>query len=141
MCAHPTEAEARTCVCTGYGMGALLCRCGRKKSDHIDGIGRCLDLRARCHEFVLKMPDPEPVSELAVKTAALALQAAWDEQGVLSAEDLARTVLFSGAATAQVRDWEMAAVRKSRDTYRDQVADLTERLDRLGVTAGAVHGR
>lgn len=141
MCAHPTEAEARTCVCTGYGMGALLCRCGRKKDDHIDGIGRCLDLRARCHEFVLKIPDPEPVSELAVKTAALALQAAIAGfPGDLTVEEMARTVLFSGAATAQVRDWEMAAVRKSRDAYRDQVADLTERLDRLGVTAGAIHG-
>jgi hypothetical protein len=133
VCAHPTDEEARTCACTGYGMGDLLCRCGRKRSRHTDGTGACTDPAARCHEFVLTLPEETPVSELAVQTAALALKTAWDGQGVLSAEELARVVLFSGAATAMTRDWELAALRRSRDAYREQVAWMTAQLDRLGV--------
>lgn len=112
-----------------------MCRCRRKRSDHKDGTGACSDPAARCHEFVLALPsEPLQVSDQMINTAVVALKSAIASfPGDLSMEEMARAVLYSGNATAMVRDWELAAVRRSRDAYREQVAWMTAQLQRMGV--------
>lgn len=135
MCSHVTQAEARTCSCTGYGFGDLMCRCQRKKSQHMDGTGVCSDPAARCHEFVLTMPEePRPVTEMDVQVAAMALEALLSQTPGSTAEDMARTVLLSATGSRYAREWELRALRRSRDAYRDQVAWMTAHLQKLGMT-------
>lgn len=135
VCSHTTEQEARACSCTGYGLGDLPCRCKRTRSQHENGTGRCLDPAARCHEFVLTLPEPALVTEQMIQAGAAALSAAIAAfPGDLTVEEMARAVLFSGSAVAMVRDWELAALRRSRDAYRDQVRFMTEQLQRMGVS-------
>lgn len=135
MCSHATEQDARTCSCTGYGFGDLMCRCRRKKSEHLDGSGPCLDPAARCHEFVLTMPeDPRPVTDMDIQVAAMALEALLSQTPGSDVEDLARTALLAAAGSQYARGWEVAALRRSRDAYREQVAFMTHHLQRLGMS-------
>jgi hypothetical protein len=135
VCSHATVQESRACSCTGYGFGDLMCRCGRKKSQHVDGTGVCTDPSARCHEFVLTLPDdPRPVTDMDIQVAALALEGLLSQCPGSTVEDLARTALLAAAGSQYAREWEVAALRRSRDAYRDQVTWMTQHLQRLGMT-------
>lgn len=112
-----------------------MCRCRRKRSLHLDGTGACSDPSARCHEFVLTLPeDPRPVTEMDVQVAALALAALLTQAPGSTAEDMARTALLAAAGSQYAREWETTALRRSRDAYREQVAFMTHHLQRLGLT-------
>jgi len=135
MCSHATEAEARSCECTGYGFGDLLCRCGRKRSDHENDTGRCLDASARCHEFVLKFPeDPRPVTEQDITVAALALEGLLSQFPTATVDELARTALLAATGSQYAREWEVASLRRSNAAYRAQLEFMTHHLQRLGMT-------
>ena len=127
MCTHETPYEARRCICTGYGMGDLPCRCGYGKSQHTDGTGACVIVAARCHEFVLRLPaDPLPATAELVRAAASALIA---ELGIPvtpdTAERAALIVLTVGRTLAVERDTELERARRIRDDLRRQVAAMT----------------
>lgn len=134
MCSHATEAEARSCECTGYGFGDLLCRCGRKRSQHENNTGRCLDASARCHEFVLKFSDPHPVSDQDIQVAALALEALLSQMPTATVDELARTALLAATGSQYARDWEVDSLRRNVREYRAQLEFMNHHLQRLGMT-------
>jgi hypothetical protein len=130
MCAHETPQEAARCQCTGYGFGDPPCRCGYPKSQHADGTGPCLIPAARCHEFVLHIDDPFPVTLALVQAAADALMA---ELGFkpLAAQRAAMSALFAGRAHAVDRDYEIRSVRAQNDRLRKQLTRADKELDAL----------
>lgn len=130
MCDHANDAEARRCQCTGYGMGDLPCRCGRGKSLHQDGTGRCVDAAARCHEFVPSMAEPLVITDQHITAAARAILR---ESGETASADGARryavAALMAGRLSVQGRDAELERVRRHRDRLRDEVAALTKEVE------------
>lgn len=101
----------------------------------MNGAGACTDPAARCHEFVLTLPEgPRPVTDMDIQVAAMALEGLLSQFPGSTAEDLARTALLAASGSQYAREWEVAALRKSRDAYRDQVAFMTHHLQRLGMT-------
>jgi len=127
MCDHANDAEARRCACTGYGMGDPPCRCGRGKSLHENGIGRCVIPAARCHEFVTSLCDPMAVTTDHIEAAALAIMGG---PGAPATHAVARRVaavaLMAGRDSVLARDGELERVRRQRDRLRGEVAALTE---------------
>lgn len=123
MCAHETPQEAARCECTGYGFGDPPCRCGYPKSQHADGTGACAVPAARCHEFVLHIDDPFPVTTALVQAAADALMV---ELGMdpLMAQRAAMSALFGGRRHAMARDFELRSVRAANDRLRKQIIQL-----------------
>ncbi len=133
MCDHETPQEAARCSCTGYGFGDPPCRCGYPKSQHIDGIGACLVPAARCHEFVLHLDDPFPVTLALVRAAADALMI---EMGLdpLMAQQAAMSALFAGRKHAVDRDFEIKSIRAANDRLRKKLDRLERELIEHGVT-------
>lgn len=129
MCDHANDAEARRCQCTGYGMNDPLCRCGRGKISHVDGTGACMIAEARCHEFVVRLDDPAPLTEevLGIATNAVIL-----ELGVH--DTVAARAAFAALTAARdagvERDLELERIRRDRDRLREQVAVLTKIKER-----------
>lgn len=132
MCSHETALEAARCVCTGYGFGDPLCRCGHPRSQHADGTGACLVPSARCHEFVLKLDDPFPVTVDLVQAAA---EAIITELGIdpLMAQRAAMSALFAGRTHALQRDFELKSVRAINDRLRKKLDQLERELIEHGV--------
>ncbi len=120
MCSHETPQEAARCSCTGYGFGDPPCRCGYPRSQHADGTGACIVPSARCHEFVLSLDDPFPVTVALVQAAADAVMA---ELGAdpLWAQKAAMSALFAGRQHALARDFELKSVRAANDRLRKQL--------------------
>jgi len=138
VCSHATEQEARACECTGYGFGDLKCRCGRKRSQHENNTGRCLDASARCHEFVLSFPeDPRPVTDQDIQVGALALEGLLSQFPHSTAEDMARAVLLAATGSQYAREWEVAALRRTVAAHRAQLEFMNHHLRRLGMSLDA----
>lgn len=125
MCSHETPQEAARCSCTGYGFGDPPCRCGYPKSQHKDGTGACMVPAARCHEFVISIKDPFPITVALVQAAADGVMI---EMGLdpLMAHKAAMASLFAGRRHAVERDFEIKSVRAQNDRLRKQL-DLIER--------------
>ena len=128
MCAHESPQEAARCVCTGYGFGDPLCRCSYPRSQHRDGTGACTVAAARCHEFVLRMDDPFPVTVALVRAASeaviteLNVDPVWAQQAAMAA-------LFGARKHAMDRDYELKSVRAQNDRLRKQLRELQRKLD------------
>lgn len=133
MCSHETPQEAARCSCTGYGFGDPPCRCGHPKSQHVDGTGACIIPAARCHEFVLHLDDPYPVTLALVHAATDALMV---ELGMepLAAQQAAMSALFAGRRHAHERDFEIKSLRAKADRLTKQLDRLTQELIEHGVT-------
>ena len=134
MCAHETPQEAARCSCTGYGFGDPPCRCGRPKSQHVDGTGPCLDPAARCHEFVLHLSDPFPVTLDTVRAAADAIVSDLNTDP-LWAQQAAMAALFAGRKAAVERDFELRSARAQVDRMRKQLDRLERMLAEHGIEA------
>lgn len=132
MCAHETPQEAARCICTGYGFGDPPCRCGYPKSQHADGTGPCVVPSARCHEFVLHLDDPFPVTTALVQASADALMLEL-EMDPLTAQRAAMAALFAGRRHAVERDWEIKSLRAQADRLRKQLARLEKELSDRGI--------
>lgn len=128
MCAHDSPQEAARCECTGYGFGDPSCRCGHPRSEHVDGTGACVVPVARCHEFVLHLHDPFPVTVALVKAAAAEVAAELDV-GPLTALRAATAALLAGHQHAAHRDYELTSVRAQNDRLRKQLRELQRQLD------------
>jgi hypothetical protein len=106
-------------------MNDPLCRCSRGKISHVDGTGACMISEARCHEFVLKLDDPPPLTEhlLGIATNAVILE-------LQVHDDIAARAAFAALTAARdagiERDRELDRVRRDRDRLREQVAELTK---------------
>lgn len=87
---------------------------------------------ARCHEFVLHLNDPYPVTVAMVQAAADALMV---ELGLdpLAAQQAAMSALFAGRRHAHERDFELKSVRASNDRLTKQLDKLTQELIEHGV--------
>lgn len=127
MCAHETPQEAARCECTGYGFGDPPCRCGYPKSQHVDGEGFCLIPASRCHEFVLHLDDPFPVTLALVQAAADALMVELELEPLL-AQRAAMSALFAGRLHAVTRDYELRSVRAQNDRLRKQLIRIEKEL-------------
>jgi len=127
VCTHETPQEAARCACTGYGLGDPQCRCGWLKSQHDGGTGACVVPSARCHEFVLKLDDPFPVTTELVQAAADAIMR---ELGFepLVAQRAAMSAMFAGRAHAVEHDWEIRSLRAQADRLRDQLREAERKL-------------
>lgn len=128
MCDHASDAEARRCQCTGYGLGDPRCRCGRGKSHHEDGVGRCLIASARCHEFVLRLYDPLPVTDQIIAAAVAAVT------GLGVSGELAGQVVIAALAAGREeivrRDFDMDSLRRDRDRLRAQLDEMIRAAQR-----------
>lgn len=134
MCDHANDAEARRCDCTGYGLNDPLCRCGRGKLSHVDGTGACMIVVARCHEFVLKLEDPPPLTEeiLGIATNAVILETGIPDRWAARAAFAALTAWRDAGVE---RDAELERVRRERDRLRREVTVLTRIRDAIDEVA------
>jgi|SRR5688500_8840072 len=128
MCAHESPQEAARCECTGYGFGDPPCRCGHPRSEHVDGTGACVVPTARCHEFVLHLNDPFPVTVALIQAAATEIVAELDFEPLL-AHRAATAALLAGHHHAVHRDYEITSVRAQNDRLRKQLKELQRQLD------------
>lgn len=139
MCVHENPEEARRCICTGYGFGDPPCRCGHPKSSHADGTGACIVPAARCHEFVLRLDDPFPVTVALVQAAADAIMVEHQIEPLM-AQQLAMSALFAGRQHAMARDFEIKSVRAQNDRLSKQLARAEEELTCHRTTAPGASG-
>lgn len=114
-------------MCTGYGLGDPLCRCGYPKTQHEDGTGRCVIASARCHEFVLRFVDPFPVTADMVSAAMYTVMS---DTGldVDRARQAVMAALFAGRDHVIRRDRELESTRAANDRLKRELAAAQQEL-------------